>query len=210
MARVTADISVSMDGFVTGPDDSRLLPMGVDGHRLHQWIYDLATWRARVGLDGGRANRDAEILDEGFASVGAHVIGRRMYDHGEKPWGDEPPFGLPVFVVTHEPRPVLELAGGTRFEFVPEGVESAVSRALAAAGGRDVSVLGGASVIRQCLRAGLLDELVLHVVPVLMGDGVRLFDRTRDGQVELPISRVEQPDQVVHLWLAPRAVSAGR
>ncbi|MGN9910190.1 dihydrofolate reductase family protein [Phytohabitans sp. LJ34] len=210
MARVTADISVSLDGFVTGPDDSPAVPLGHDGERLHRWIYNLSTWRARVGLDGGEASRDAEILEEGFATVGAHVIGRRMYDHGEKPWGDEPPFHLPVFVVTHESRPVLRRSGGTRFEFVTGGVAAAVSQALIAAGGRDVSVLGGASVLRQCLRAGLLDEVTLHVVPVLMGDGQRLFDRVSGGPRELPVTRVEHSDEVVHLKLDPKAVSPPR
>lgn len=206
MSRVTADISMSLDGFVTGPDDSPQEPMGRDGHQLHRWLFELSTWRERVGRSGGTRDRDAEIHEETFANVGAYVMGRRMFDHGEQPWGDQPPFGAPVFVVTHTARPTTVKQGGTSFVFVTEGVAAAVERARTAADGRDVLVVGGGSVIRQCLVAGLLDELQVHLVPVLMGDGVRLFERTRGPVPPLRADRVEAPNGVVHLRFDPRPV----
>src|SRR5688572_21769219 len=133
MAKVTVDMSMSLDGFIAGPNDGPAHPLGEGGERLHQWVYGLESWRERHGLRGGVANRDAEVQEEAYRDVGAFVMGRRMFDLGEKPWGDEPPFHLPVFVVTHNPRETLAKKGGTSFTFVTDGIESALRQALVAA-----------------------------------------------------------------------------
>ncbi|MDQ3991094.1 MAG: dihydrofolate reductase family protein [Actinomycetota bacterium] len=197
--KVFADITMSLDGFVAGPDDGVDEPLGKGGDRLHDWIYDLDTWRERHGLEGGDSNRDAEIVAESFETTGAVVMGRRMFDLGEAPWGDEPPFHMPVFVLTHRPREVVEKRGGTTFTFVTDGIESTLARAREAAGGRDVSVAGGASAIRQFLASGLLDELQVHVAPLLLGGGVRLFDGIGPAEIELETTRVVSSPRVTHL-----------
>jgi dihydrofolate reductase len=125
MANVTSDMSMSLDGFITGPNDDVERPLGEGGERLHQWIFELASWRERHGLAGGKTNRDAEVVDEAFRNVGVVVMGRRMFNHGEGPWGDNPPFHMPVFVVTHKPKKTLSKEGGTTFTFVTDGIESA-------------------------------------------------------------------------------------
>ena len=201
MSKVSCDISVSLDGFIAGPGDSVEAPLGEGGDRLHQWVYGLESWRARHGLAGGESDRDAEVLEESVAHVGATVMGRRMFDLGEGPWGEEPPFRVPVFVVTHRPREPLPKKGGTTFHFVPDGIGEAVEQARTAAGDADVSVAGGADVIRQCLRAGLLDDLQLHLVPVLLGGGRRLFDDRGDQPIELETTRVIESPAVTHIRL---------
>jgi dihydrofolate reductase len=196
MGRVTSDISVSLDGFIAGPGDGVDNPMGDGGERLHEWIFGLASWRAAHGLQGGETNRDDQILEESVRDTGAVVLGRRMFDNA-KGWGDEPPFHVPVFVLTHEVRDDLAKQGGTTFTFVNDGVESALAQARAAAGDKNVAVGGGANTIQQVLGAGLLDELQIHVVPMLLGGGVRLFDGL--GQIDLETTRVVDSPAVVHL-----------
>lgn len=197
MPKVTLDMSMSLDGFITGPDAGVEQPLGIGGERLHEWVYGLSSWRERHGLAGGEADRDAELLDEAFTSVGATVMGREMFDVGEGPWGDEPPFHVPVFVLTHRPREPLIKDGGTMFTFVTDGVKSALEQARAAAGDRNVSVAGGADTVQQFLRAGLLDELQIHIVPVLLGAGTWLFDGLE--RTELEQERVTASADVTHL-----------
>jgi dihydrofolate reductase len=190
---------MSMVGFVTGPNDGVERPLGDGGERLHQWVYDLASCRERHGLAGGQTDRDAEILDEAFATVGAVVMGRRMFNKGERPCGENPPFHLPVFVLTHEARQAVAKEGGTTFTFVTDGIESALRQARAAAGDKDVSVAGGAHTIQQYLKADLLDEMQIHLVPVLLGDGIRLFDRLGAEHIEIEGTRVIESPGVTHL-----------
>ena len=197
--RVLVDITTSLDGFVAGPNDGIDKGLGEGGERLHQWLYDLSTWRERHGLSGGESNRDAEILGEAFETVGAIVIGRRMFDLAEGPWGSNPPFHMPVFVLTHRPRERLTKEGGTSFTFVTDGIESALDQAKAAAGGKDVSIGGGASAIQQFLKGGLVDELQVHIAPLLLGDGVRLFDQMAGKQIELEKTRVIDSPAATHL-----------
>lgn len=197
--KVYFDISMSLDGFITGPNQSIENPLGEGGDRLHQWAYELESWRRPHGLAGGESNRDAEILDEAFQSAGAIVMGRRMFDHAEAPWGDSPPFHMPVFVLTHRPRDVLVKEGGTTFTFVTEGPENALAQARAAAGDKGVSIAGGAETARQFLGAGLVDELQIHIVPLLLGAGVRLFEHMGTKSIELERSRVVGSPQVTHL-----------
>lgn len=198
MAKVISDISVSLDGFIAGPNDHPGNGLGDGGEQLHEWATSLESWRERHGLSGGQHNQDAEILDEAFENVGAIVVGRRMFDNAEG-WGDEPPFHMPVFVLTHEAREKLAKKGGTTFTFVTDGIESALAQARAAAGDKDVSIGGGASSIQQFLRAGLLDELQIHLVPVLLGDGIRLFDNLDGEPFELEKTRVVDSPGVTHL-----------
>jgi dihydrofolate reductase len=197
MGSVTSDISVSLDGLIAGPGDGVDNPLGDGGERLHDWVVRLASWRSRHGLAGGETGRDAEILEESVRDTGAVVLGRRMFDNA-RGWGDEPPFHVPVFVLTHEARDDL-VKGGTTFTFVTDGVESALAQARAAAGDENVHVAGGANTIQQFLSGGLLDELQLHVVPLLFGAGVRLFDGLGTAPLELETVRVVESPGVTHL-----------
>ncbi|MGW4924861.1 dihydrofolate reductase family protein [Streptomyces parvulus] len=194
---VTADLAITLDGYVAGPNVSRDNPGGDGAERIFDWIHTLASWRERQGMTGGDENRDSELVREWFDATGAVVMGRTMYDLGEEFWGDNPPFRTPVFVLTHRPRPTLVKEGGTTFHFVTEGIHSALERASAAAGDRNVDIGGGADTFRQYLAAGLVDELQLHVVPVLLGGGLRLFEGLGDagrrdleqvGAVETPLA----------------------
>ena len=200
MSSVTCQISISLDGFAAGPDQSVADPLGKGGMRLHEWALGLESWRAQHGLPGGERNADADVVDEVVRGVGAYIMGRRMFGGGDGPWdetwrgwwGDEPPFHAPVFVLTHHPREPLPLQGGTTFFFVTEGIESALEQARAAAGGQDVAIAGGAGAVRQYLSAGLLDELYLHIVPVLLGAGDRLLEDVGDPTLE-PVKVIASP-----------------
>jgi dihydrofolate reductase len=197
MGKVRFEITMSLDGFVAGPNDGPELGLGEGGEQLHQWVFDLASWRAPHGLVGGETNQDSEILDESIKATGAVIVGRRMFDNA-KGWGEEPPFHVPVFVLTHEAREDL-VKGDTTFTFVTDGIESALEKAKAAAGDKDVSVGGGANVAQQYLKAGLLDEIQIHVAPLVLGGGIRLFDQLGDAQIELEKTRVIDSPQVTHL-----------
>jgi dihydrofolate reductase len=198
MGKSTVDMSMSLDGFIAGPNDSVERPLGEGGERLHEWIYDLASWRERHGLEGGKTDTDAEVLDESFKDTGAVVVGRRMFDVANG-WGDNPPFHMPVFVITHNASEKLVKEGGTTFTFVTDGIERALEQAKAAAGDKDVSVAGGANIIQQYLSAGLLDEIQIHLVPVLLGDGVRLFHHIGVELIELETTRVIESPGVTHI-----------
>jgi dihydrofolate reductase len=210
MGKLRFEISMSLDGLITGPDPGFEHPLGIGGERLHQWAYGLRGFREAHGETGGETGPDNDLLEESFNAAGAIILGRRMFSGGEGPWeddpnadawwGDNPPFGVPVFVLTHHPRETVTKQGGTTFTFVTEGIEAALEQARAAAGEKDVAIGGGASVAQQYLQAGLLDEMVLHVAPVLMGAGVRLFENhLDDGQVELECTQVIQSPAVNHL-----------
>ncbi|HSM54924.1 MAG TPA: dihydrofolate reductase family protein [Candidatus Sulfomarinibacteraceae bacterium] len=199
MGKVKADISMSLDGYIAGPNAGPEQPLGEGGERLHQWVYRLESWREQHGLEGGEASRDSEIQEEAFRNVGAVLMGRRMFDEGEEPWGDNPPFHVPVFVLTHNPREKLVKEGGTTFTFVSDGIESGLRQAREAAGERDIAIAGGASAIQQYLKAGLLDEIQIHLAPVLLGAGNRLFDGFNDEHIELERLRVVDSPTVTHL-----------
>ncbi|MGH2729693.1 MAG: dihydrofolate reductase family protein [Actinomycetota bacterium] len=196
--KVFVDITMSLDGFIAGPNDGPGNGLGDGGERLHEWVYDLATWREPHGLSGGETNRDAEVLDEAFKAAGAVVVGKRMYDNAEG-WGDNPPFHSPVFVLTHTAQEKLAKEGGTTFTFVTGGIESALEQAKAAAGDKGVSIAGGANTIQQFLNAGLLDEFQIHIVPLLLDDGIRLFDKLDTEHIELERTRVIDSPRVTHL-----------
>jgi len=199
MGIVTAHMSMSLDGFIAGPNAGAGNPLGDGGARIQQWMFDLASFREIQGLTGGETNADDEELRERFAPTGAVVMGKRMFDEGEEPWGDNPPFRMPVFVVTHDAREELVKEGGTTFTFVTEGIESALNQAKAAAGDKNVNIAGGADTVQQFIKAGLLDELEIHLAPLLFGQGIRLFDRMGPEHIELENIRVVDSPRVTHL-----------
>jgi dihydrofolate reductase len=198
MGKVFVDITMSLDGFIAGPNDGPELGLGEGGERLHEWVFGLASWREPHGLAGGEVGRDSEILGEAVERTGAVVLGRRMFENA-KGWGDEPPFHVPVFVLTHEPREPVTKKGGTTFTFVTEGIESALEQASEAAGDKDVSLAGGANTIQQFLSAGLVDEMQIHVAHLLLRDGIRLFDHLGPEQIEVEGTRVVESPEVTHL-----------
>jgi dihydrofolate reductase len=208
MTIVTAQMSVSVDGCYAGPlhADMRTWldsPEASGFFRVTRWVIDAEAWRQRMGYRGGDQNVNSRMISETFEAAGAYVMGRRMADGGEIPWGEEPPFHAPVFVVTHRPRPALHRQGGTIFTFVTDGIDSAVEQARAAANGKNVAIAGGGTLLRQVIKLGLLDELELHIAPVILGDGLRLLTPelglgAKEG-IELVASRVVSTPDVTHV-----------
>jgi dihydrofolate reductase len=206
MPKLILDISMSLDGYVAGPNQTLEEPLGAGGERLHEWVFNTKAWREPHGMDGGEENQDSEVVAEHVGSIGATIMGRRMFSGGEGPWeddpnrdawwGDDPPFHHPVFVLTQHPRETVVKEGGTTYTFVTHGIESALEQARAAAGEKDVAVAGGARVAQQYLDAGFLDEIQIHVAPVLLGGGVRLFE---NEHAEIELVRVVESPVVTHL-----------
>jgi dihydrofolate reductase len=209
MTKLTLDITMSLDGFVAGPDQTVEQPLGEGGDRLHDWIYGLASWREQHGETGGEKSADDDVYQESVDATGAVLMGRRMFSGGEGSWEDDPvadgwwgknpPFGVPVFVLTHHPRATVEKQGGTSYIFITDGIETALDQARAAADGKNVAIAGGANVAQQYLRAGLLDEVQIHVAPLLLGDGVRLFGNLESESVNFEITRVIDSPKATHL-----------
>lgn len=194
MSNLRFQISVSLDGYVAGPDQSKEEPLGVGGEGLHEWVVRLEAWRKPHGLEGGEVNASTPVMEEVQTNVGATIMGRNMFGGGSGPWneddpwngwwGNNPPFHTPVYVLTHHAREPLETEGDTTFFFVTDGIESALEQARAAAGQKDVQIGGGAEVIQQYLAAGLVDEFDLHFAPILLGGGARLFENVGDLKIE--------------------------
>lgn len=207
MTKLRLHLAISLDGYVAGPDQSEENPLGVGGMQLHEWLFPLAAFNHMHGRgEEGEVNASTPVVEGWTENVGAVIMGRNMFGPvrgpwGEDPWrgwwGEDPPFHVPVFVLTHHPREPLEMEGGTTFHFVTEGIETALERAREAAAGKDVSLAGGASVARQYLAAGLLDEIELAVVPLLLGSGERLLDGVGEPRLE-QLRAVEAPG-VTHL-----------
>lgn len=202
------NITMSLDGYIAGPNQSVENGLGEGGESLHNWIVDLKSFREMYGDEGGRTGVDDDIQREAFANVGATIMGRNMFGPVRGPWGEEdwrgwwgedPPYHQPVFILTHYGREPLVMQGGTTYTFVTDGIESALGQAREAAGGKDVLLIGGANVAQQYLRAGLLDELNLHVVPLLLGGGERLFDNLDGAAVNLEQVRSIAGSGVTHL-----------
>lgn len=200
MRSITCQISISLDGFAAGPNQSLDNPIGEGGMRLHEWAFATDAWREQHGLGGGERSADSEVAEEVRQGIGAVVMGRRMFGGGDGPWdmswrgwwGEDPPFHAPVYVLTHHAREPLPMQGGTTFHFVTGGIESALEQARAAAGEQDVSIAGGASTVNQSLAAGLLDELYLHIVPIVLGAGERLWEGVGRPALE-PVKVVASP-----------------
>jgi dihydrofolate reductase len=202
MSKLKVTVTMSLDGFVAGPNQTERDPLGAGGEQLHQWLVSLKAFReTHGGEEGGEVNASTPIAEEILGNVGATIMGRNMFGGGPGPWsadpwqgywGNNPPYHHPVFVLTHHPREPLELEGGTTFHFVTEGIDAALEQAKAVSGDKDVSIGGGANVVQQYLAAGLLDEIVLSVVPILLGGGARLFDNL--GEPTPMLRQVEAVD----------------
>jgi len=203
---------MSLDGFVAGPSQSVRNPLGIGGMRLHEWAFPLAVWRAPHGLQGGEVNESSRVVEESLAGIGATIMGRNMFGGHPGPWdparpwngwwGDKPPFHHPVLVLTHHARAPLELEGGTTFTFVTGGIRSALEQAKRAAGGKDVSLAGGAKAAQQYLAAGLVDEMEINLVPVLLGGGERLFEGLGADLHGLELVRAVAAPKAAHLKFA--------
>jgi dihydrofolate reductase len=196
MTRLIFDMTMSLDGFITDPNAGTEIPVGEDPGRLHDWMFATKT------------DEDAAIVAERYRAAGAILIGRRMFDVGFEPWGDPPPFGMPVFVLTNRPQPPIERQGGTTYTFVSDGLQAALEQAGAAAGDKAVGLWGGANIFRQYLAAGLIDELHIHIAPVVLGQGTPLFERLETDGIELePIACVQTPG-ATHLRFGTRSSAA--
>jgi dihydrofolate reductase len=213
MSKVTCDLSMSLDGYIAGPNQTLEEPLGRGGGQLHEWAVRLQTFREAHGMSGGESGPDDEVVAEWQGAYGAIVMGRRMFSGGSGPWeddpnadgwwGGDPPFHTPVFVVTHHPREPVTKEGGTSYVFVTGGFDAALEQARAAAGEKNVQLSGGATIVQQAVQAGVLDQLNVHLVPVLLGDGgVRLLDGLPPSELEL--TRVVESPYVTHLRYVPK------
>ena len=208
---VFIDISVSLDGYVAGPNQTLEEPLGRGGEQLHDWVVRLEAWRKPHGQEGGETGPDGELFSAQVDRIGAVIMGRRMFSGGSGPWesdpnadawwGDNPPFHVPVFVLTHHEREPVEKEGGTTFTFVTDGFESALEQARAAAGAKDVSSAGGAETAQQALRAGVVDDLTLHIAPLLLGGGASLFGGVV-SDLKLRLTNVLEGPHATHLQYA--------
>jgi dihydrofolate reductase len=211
MAKLRFKIAMSLDGFTAGPKQSKENPLGIGGDRLHQWAFALAAFREMHGMEGGEVNQSTLVVEESLVNIGATIMGRNMFGghpglwNPKEPWngwwGDNPPYHHPVFVLTHHPRPPLKLEGGNSFTFVTGGIEPALEQARRAARGKDVSLAGGAKAAQQYLKAGLVDEMEISLVPTLLGAGERLFEGVSNLGGLRPVRTVAAPD-VTHLKFA--------
>jgi dihydrofolate reductase len=212
MSRLRLKISMSLDGYVAGPEQSVQNPLGIGGMRVHEWIFPLKAWRAEMGMQGGETNESSAVVEECRANIGATIMGRNMFGGHPGPWdaaapwtgwwGSNPPYRHPVFVLTHHPREPLVLEGGNVFTFVTDGIGSALEQARAAASGKDVSLAGGAQAAQQYLAAGLVDEMEVNLAPVLLGAGERLFEGVGDDLHGLALVRTVATPKVTHLKFA--------
>ena len=207
-------MAVSLDGFAAGPEQSVKNPLGVRGMDLMQWVFPLKVWREQMGMKGGETNESSQVLEDATTGIGATIMGRNMFGGHPGPWdagkpwngwwGENPPYHHPVFVLTHHRREPLKRQGGTTFFFVTDGIESALDQARKAAGGKDITLAGGANACQQYLKAGLVDEMWLHISPVLLGRGERLFDSVEDLK-GLRLERTVAAPDVTHLKFAHRS-----
>jgi dihydrofolate reductase len=203
MGKVNFDVAISLDGYLAGPNPRFEEPLGDSGENVHAWMFRTATW---AGADGA-TDRDDEIVRERTENVGAYVMGREMFGGGPGGWdedwkgwwGDNPPYHVPVYVLTHHPREPVEMEGGTTFHFVTDGAESALDQARAAAGDKHVQIAGGADVIQQYLKAGAVDEFQLHIAPILLGGGVRLLDGLGNDEIKIELVRTVESPYVTHV-----------
>ena len=210
------NLAMSVDGYVAGPDQSLDNPLGVGGRRLHEWVFDTKFGRDMIGQSGGDEGIDHEFLARGVVGVGATIMGRNMFgpirghwddDEWKGWWGDEPPYHHPAFVLTHHARAPIEMKGGTTFSFVTDGIESALAQAFEAAGGEDVRLGGGASTVQQYLRAGLVDDLHVVIVPVLLGRGERLFANLDGGPRGMQCAEFVASPAVTHARFTKSQIS---
>jgi dihydrofolate reductase len=200
MSVVFFDVGMSLDGYIAGPNRGPKNPLGDGGVGMHEWLFRTQTFREKLGIGGaGETSQDDAIVKHLFDRAGANVMGRCMFDEGEANWPEEAPFRTPVFVLTHDVREPWERKGGTTFYFVTDGIESALTQAKAAAKGKDVRISGGAETIRQYLDAGHIDEFTLHIAPVILGEGVRLFHRLSPEKLKFEQTASSGSELVTHV-----------
>jgi dihydrofolate reductase len=208
VSKLRLSITMSLDGYAAGPDQSEENPLGIGGMYLHAWIFPLREFQAMHGGEGGEVNASSAVVEERRANIGATIMGRNMFGGGPGPWGDDPwrgwwgedpPYHHSVFVLTHHPREPLEMEGDNTFYFVTDGIESALAQASDAAGGQDVWLAGGASVVNQYLAAGLVDEIDISIAPVILGRGERLFAGLEPGSLDLRQVRAIDAPGVTHI-----------
>jgi dihydrofolate reductase len=213
MAKLKFRISMSLDGYVAGPGQNLANPLGVGGTAVHEWAFATRSFRQMQGREGGETGLDDEHAARWNENVGATIMGRNMFGPVRGSWGDEswrgwwgedPPYHTPVFVLTHHPREPLEMQGGTTFNFVSDGIESALEQAMEAAGGLDVSIGGGAETVQQYLRAGLVDAMEIHVTPALLGGGERLFANVEGALAGYECIELVSSNAVAHYTYARR------
>lgn len=215
MTRVRVNgYAISLDGFGAGPDQSLENPLGVGGESLHEWMFTTRFFHKMVGKEGGSTGIDDQFLTRAMDGLGAWILGRNMFgpirdewpdDHWKGWWGSNPPYHVPVFVLTNHPRASIEMEGGTTFHFVTEGIHAALERAVAAANGKDVRIGGGAATIRQYLQAGLIDELHVSIVPVLLGRGESLFGGLDLAKLGYRVTERRTSDEVLHVIIGRTA-----
>jgi dihydrofolate reductase len=214
MSKLRLTITMSVDGYVAGPNQSLETPLGENGERLHEWFFPTRTFTAMTGREGGETGIDDQSAARWNENIGATIMGRNMFgpirgDWGDETWngwwGEDPPYHTDVFVLTHHARDPVPMQGGTTFHFVTDGIEAALQAATAAAGEKDVSLAGGASAARQYLRAGLVDEMLLHVVPLLLGGGERLFEGLDGGPHAFECVELVSSPAAAHFTYARRA-----
>ncbi len=203
MSKVFFDVGVSLDGFIAGPNRGPRNPLGDGGISIHKWMFLQKQFRQSLGLgDDGETGDDNRIIEAIVARSGVHIMGKRMFEEGEPNWPENAPFHSPVFVLTHERRSPWERKGGTTFHFVNDGIESALEHARSAAKSKDIRISGGADVIRQYLNAGMIDEFQIHYAPVIVGEGVRLFDGVDKGRFSIELVHATHSTHVTHVRYA--------
>lgn len=211
------NLTISLDGYAAGPNQSLDNPMGIGGMKIHEWALATRAWRASHGMEGGEEGLDNEFIELGELNIGATIMGRNMFGPIRGPWteedwkgwwGDDPPFHHPVFVLTHFQREPIRMDGGTSFNFVTHGIASALEQAFDVANGADVRVGGGPDTIQQYLRAGLIDEMHVAIAPILLGGGTRLFDNLEGGAIEYECVELIGAPTVVHARFARSGTSS--
>ena len=207
MGKLKFSVTMSLDGYMAGPNQSLEEPLGVGGMALHNWAFELAAFNEGHGSKGGVVNASTAIVQEMFENVGAVIMGRNMFGGGNGPWkpdwkgwwGDDPPYHVPVFVLTHHPRESLPMHGGTTFHFITDGIQSALRHAQEVAAGKDILIGGGAQTINQYVAAGLVDEINMTIAPRFLGSGERLFDNLAAPLPALEQVRIVDAPGVVHV-----------
>ncbi len=200
MSKIFFSVGTSMEGFIAGLNGSPQNPLGDGGPAIHEWVYNQKSFRETLGIgEGGETGADNDLINEMLERTGAHIMGKRMLEEGETNWPENAPFHTPVYVLTHQVREPWKRKGGTTFYFINDGLESALDKARHAAGNKDIRISGGADTIRQFLSAGLVDEFTIHYSPVLLGKGVRLFDRINAENLNIEITGVIHSPRVTHL-----------
>ena len=201
MSKVFFDLGITLDGYIAGPNRGAKNPLGDGGVSIHNWMFKQKAFLSHLKLEGGETNnKDNDIIEETFNRIGANIMGKNMFVEGEANWPEEAPFHCPVYVLTRESRGAWERPGGTTFYFVNNDIHTVLEKAKKDAGNKDIRISGGASVIQQYLNAGLINEFALHIAPIMMGKGVRLFENIEKKKFTLEISKVINSPEVTHIF----------